>query len=387
MHQSEKIRILQGLNEKPNGHHEINKYDFLRKEYREYFHNTLIHYIRITFLLCILLNAIFWAWDFYRFRMQEVFYLTSVIRGGVIMPTLIFLFFYTKKIKEKAQFQNSITLFGSFIILALGVLIFINFYYGYTYAQERIIIALVAIYTLSGIEHKRCLFLSLLLTHVFIVQSYFTQIKPELFAEQLIILVLINIMGYLYTKKRDHLAQNVFLKNRLLEIYATHDPLTGLNNRNILNDLHFTEQEPLALALIDIDYFKQYNDHYGHTQGDNCLVSISQILTHHTCDNEAIKVVRYGGEELLLIFDNQSVDTINQTINAIVQDLANAKINHAKSPLDYVTISCGVIESLYQGETLKHHIDLADKLLYKAKNSGRNKTVYDFTKEQGNGAL
>ncbi|MFT5451076.1 MAG: diguanylate cyclase (GGDEF)-like protein [Enterobacterales bacterium] len=168
--------------------------------------------------------------------------------------------------------------------------------------------------------------------------------------------------------------------NRKLVTLSMVDPLTGLGNRRALEvDIMKTHaagirhRRPYSVALFDIDYFKKYNDHYGHQAGDNVL----ELVAGHFRKSirEADAVFRYGGEEFLMIMPDTNDDEALQTVQRIVDSLSELNITHVDSPLEHITTSAGIASSHHQGQRLaswRQVVELADEGLYKAKSLGRN---------------
>jgi len=169
--------------------------------------------------------------------------------------------------------------------------------------------------------------------------------------------------------------------NQALQYLATYDDLTGVKNRRCFNEYLDTEwrrlareEAPLSLIMCDIDYFKLYNDTYGHQAGDECLRQVASVL-RRSLKRPADLVARYGGEEFVVVLPNtelQGAASIAELIRAEVQGL---QIIHAKSAVsEYVTLSLGVAccipSPMAHPDTL---IAIADECLYSAKNSGRDR--------------
>ncbi len=165
---------------------------------------------------------------------------------------------------------------------------------------------------------------------------------------------------------------------KLLNLSKT-DGLTGIANRRCFDDFLNNEwarairnQSPISLLIFDIDRFKQYNDVYGHVKGDECLKLITraaQKLIHRPCD----LIARYGGEEFAVVLpDTTNTETIAEHLRIEILKLA---IPHKGSDInEFISISVGCCTVFpKKGAIAKHLIELTDKALYQAKNSGRDK--------------
>lgn len=158
------------------------------------------------------------------------------------------------------------------------------------------------------------------------------------------------------------------------------DPLTGLANRRSL-DTYITEEwqrgmrfsRPIAVIMIDIDFFKNYNDTLGHSAGDDCLRRISSILKVEVSRSSDF-VARYGGEEFLCLCPETDHEGAASVADKLLQAIAASNISHPTSSIaDHVTVSIGTAVIIPSIESKPQNlIELADARLYKAKNSGRN---------------
>ena len=171
--------------------------------------------------------------------------------------------------------------------------------------------------------------------------------------------------------------------NERLHALSMEDALLGIGNRRAMEvDLEHTHavmrryKHPYAVALIDIDHFKLYNDHYGHLEGDACLQQVSQLLEQTI--RESDRLYRYGGEEFLLVLPDTDQGGAMVLARRLVENLYDAAMPHCKSPWNVVTISVGIAAcSITHGETgsWKDVVECADKSLYGAKSSGRNQVA------------
>lgn len=166
-----------------------------------------------------------------------------------------------------------------------------------------------------------------------------------------------------------------------LQRQTLEDPLTGAANRRCLNDalekacLQATRSgEPLSLAMFDVDHFKAYNDRNGHLAGDMALMAVVDIMTA-SARRPYDLVARYGGEEFVLMLPG--VDQPEVVIDTIRAELAARAIPHPASPTGpHLTISCGCIVASELADVLPSSLlEHCDRLMYRAKEEGRNRTV------------
>lgn len=168
--------------------------------------------------------------------------------------------------------------------------------------------------------------------------------------------------------------------NRKLVTLSMVDSLTGLGNRRAMEvdiiRIHaacIRHHRPYVVVLFDIDYFKNYNDHYGHQAGDNIL----QMIANHflKCVRESDSIYRYGGEEFLMIMPETTEEEAMVPIQRVIEGLASIEMPHVKSPFSYITTSAGIAGSCHKGQRLSNWrkvVELADDGLYTAKDAGRN---------------
>lgn len=172
--------------------------------------------------------------------------------------------------------------------------------------------------------------------------------------------------------------------NQELERLATLDSLTKLANRRRLDEYlqrewrrALREQIPLSLILCDIDYFKPYNDTYGHQAGDDCLQQVAEAI-NHAASRPGDLAARYGGEEFTVILPNTPGEGAMRVAYLIQNHLQSLKLIHPNSEVNpYVTLSMGVSSTIPtttgSPDTL---IQMADRALYEAKEQGRNRIIF-----------
>ncbi|MBG0789502.1 MAG: diguanylate cyclase [Desulfovibrionaceae bacterium] len=169
---------------------------------------------------------------------------------------------------------------------------------------------------------------------------------------------------------------------RQLERMSNLDGLTSLANRRCFDDTlvrewvrNGREDLPLGLLMIDIDYFKQYNDALGHVDGDACLRTVAEAISRAT-RRPADLVARYGGEEFAIILPSTDFAGAKAVADNIHANLAEVHLDHPNSQIgNAVTVSIGVASGVPScGTTPEHLLNAADRALYQAKQSGRNRT-------------
>ncbi|MGK7955794.1 MAG: diguanylate cyclase [Crocosphaera sp.] len=173
------------------------------------------------------------------------------------------------------------------------------------------------------------------------------------------------------------------------QIFALFDELTQIPNRRYFN--RYLQQEwrrcqrnnyPMSLLLCDLDYFKSYNDYYGHQQGDYCLRQVALVI-QETLKRSGDMVFRYGGEEFAIVLPNTATEGAEFIAQQIIQKIQQQQIVHSPSPVSsYVSISLGIAVTLnstvLSSETL---FQMADMALYRAKATGRNRYCLETVSE------
>jgi diguanylate cyclase (GGDEF)-like protein len=161
---------------------------------------------------------------------------------------------------------------------------------------------------------------------------------------------------------------------------ANQDGLTGLANRRYLNQILGQEikraarvKQPLTLIMIDIDYFKRYNDHYGHLAGDEVLQRVAKLLKA-AVNRAGDMVARYGGEEFCIVLPNTEAAGGMEIAEGLRKTVLDAKISHMHGGVSpWVTISLGVSGTVpTEADSVESVIQRADAALYQAKANGRN---------------
>jgi diguanylate cyclase (GGDEF)-like protein/PAS domain S-box-containing protein len=192
------------------------------------------------------------------------------------------------------------------------------------------------------------------------------------------------LVGFMFDiSERKITEQKLLDLQKELEALSFKDGLTGVANRRMFDsvmDMEWSNArrsgQPLSLLMLDIDYFKQYNDHYGHVQGDQCLKKIGQVLTAAATRSRDF-VARFGGEEFVLVLPETDAESAAKIAERCRSLLFKEQIPHENSPVSHilsVSIGVGTVVPTHADE-LVAFIEAVDRRLYQAKNNGRNRIV------------
>ncbi|MBD3896328.1 GGDEF domain-containing protein [Halomonas sp. ML-15] len=211
-----------------------------------------------------------------------------------------------------------------------------------------------------------------------------------LFASNVVFTLLANFrleaserQSYLLLLRKQLRANAAQAEYQALTKISITDPLTGVANRrhfdNVLAqrwEAAIAKQAMVGMLVIDIDYFKFYNDRYGHLQGDNCLRQVALEIQQHVRQEDDL-VVRYGGEEFVVLLPNASVSSTYQATERVrqgIEALGLPNEDAPNSPVVTVSIGAAVIRPVH-GMAPSALILHADEALYQAKRAGRNRSV------------
>lgn len=281
--------------------------------------------------------------------------------------------FIVSLIFEKKQYPAGISLY-LFAFLSFGlVLAFECFNKGISGILFQALIIVVPLFFYVKVD--RCISLVTFVTILYCVLVSIFKEKSllilELFKTIISYFISIFVFAYINDLKFNNLDANNKLKKQ-----AGLDELTKLPNRRTFN-LFMAENEDkfsddnvdVSAIMMDIDWFKFYNDTYGHIQGDVCLEKIANVLNNIAKKN-GIFIARFGGEEFVSYIIGKSVEEVDEICKSIVNGVAKLNLKHEKSPFGHVTISAG-----YATKKLNHLsnsiqlLNSADEALYMAKSS------------------
>ncbi|MDH5785719.1 MAG: diguanylate cyclase, partial [Chromatiales bacterium] len=185
------------------------------------------------------------------------------------------------------------------------------------------------------------------------------------------------LVGFFYWQAGT-LGKRIEDDEKMLRKLATHDGLTGLYSRRMFHQLLERDllnasrfNHPLSLLMIDIDFFKKVNDHYGHIAGDKVLMELSRRIDRTV--REVDHACRYGGEEIAVILPETDIDGATILVERLLTTVSGKSFRIDDTTAIPLTVSIGVASFPQHGETDIMLISMADRALYKAKRCGRNR--------------
>lgn len=357
--------------------------DDLEVEFQEQYIDQLLTRIRPSLWIGIVAFAAFGLWDLLSLP-TEVTRWTIPIRFFVIYPV----FFLTWFVSSRASYRRYLNafVFSSVLVAGLGIvaIVFVARVYQAPLPWEGVLLLTMAAYLLTGLLFYRAFFCSLLVFFAYVLSELVAGYTPAILVSNAIFLIFANIIGMCgsYTLERN--IRINYLKTKLLEELADRDGLTGIYNRRMFNVYleriwaqALREKKSLALALVDVDYFKPFNDFYGHLLGDECLKKVAKALrlvARRPLDFAA----RYGGEEFVLVRYHPTLESVHEFAEDILRAVSALQIKHESSSVaSYVTVSVGLTFVFpTEEQTLEQFVQTADEALYQAKSQGRNQFVF-----------
>ena len=196
--------------------------------------------------------------------------------------------------------------------------------------------------------------------------------------------------AYIKMKLATSELDNLNKKIKEKDVLASREPLTGLLNRTALlkvasdfMDIASKKKQKVGAIFIDIDYFKECNDTYGHTKGDEIIKLVADICKKE--ENENIRFARYGGDEFFGITHGLKDEAVIEIAKRICDIIRQKAIPNEHSPYKQITLSVGVINVNVKEntETIIDMVKFSDKAMYHAKNDGKN-TIYLLDHQDGN---
>ncbi len=246
-----------------------------------------------------------------------------------------------------------------------------------------LVLTVIFIYFMGGLIFYHALAANVIITLAYLAGGSALQLPDREFGYNTLAIVAVNLFCASVVYMHEKTSRMRFLEAALLREMVARDGLTGIQNRRMF-DQHIQlvwqqavrETQRVAVLLVDIDCFKDYNDRYGHQAGDECLRAVAVTLSQ--CARRPLDfVARYGGEEFAVVLYEASREYVAEVLTRIQRSIAELNIPHDASRVaSRLTVSIGAAFIL-PGASRTHEglIQLADEALYSAKEQGRNRVV------------
>lgn len=316
------------------------------------------HVLNPTFISIILFSIVELLYRFIKGKYKELSKYLILIAGTLFVYILVYVHHSVSVIYVLFIFpimlsvyygSKKITLF-SFVLNLLSYLLIVFFYLPTT--------------SIKNTNHNTtsiCTTIAIIISSVLLVYSYINRSHE-----------IINTFIGMYKS-----GQELTLKNFVMEFNSKIEPVTGLYNHKTFYEYleQLIEQSesfqfPLSLAVLDIDNFKRINDTYGHSLGDDVIHTLAEIIKNNIGSDDY--AARYGGEEFAIIFTDKDKHAAFEMIEVIRRNFNNEIINGMSTEKFSISIGISEVSEGISKETLFNN---ADKALYDAKKSGKNKTV------------
>jgi diguanylate cyclase (GGDEF)-like protein len=312
--------------------------------------------------------------------------LSDVLRVGVILPALSLIVCAT----FLSSLQHYYTRIVAISVALLGFVVIYNGQVGAAGGSAYLAIGLILVILyvfyvclFPGLLFRISISIGISLVIAYFAFGFAMGVSSVQLSYSTAMLVAAVMLSGLASYNLEYVLRISFLETRLLNELAERDGLTGLYNRRMFDDLmrriwrqSRRDSMPLEIVLIDIDFFKIYNDVYGHQAGDDCLRKVAKCIAE-SAKRPFDFAARYGGEEFVLMLYDLPREHARTIPEQIRLDIMNLDIPHKGSTVaDVVTVSIGVaLASPGMGRSLAGTIQIADESLYEAKLAGRNRLI------------
>lgn len=343
--------------------------------------NNLYRILLSTFFLCILgvIHCLFFLFAKNNGTKEIIFLITSIM---MILVNIVVHHISKKLLTQPVSQKRKRRFIFTFCVITLLFSISFSFLNPYHLKYLYIFLTYIGFVLIPMLNLKESFLLLCIPTALYTFITFYYQLPTRNFLElglYFVIAIVISQNFYINEKSNLKKTKELILLNEELKTQAETDSLTGLYNRYGLKRIaqekiieNCKKNHEFTVMMIDVDYFKHYNDTYGHPTGDTTLKDIAMILQKNAsmCD----VVARFGGEEFVIFSSNMNEIQAIELGQQLLKEVRNKKIRNGKGKdYPYVTISIGITT-----DTVKCHSDImtliekADEQLYYAKEKGRN---------------
>ena len=307
----------------------------------------------------------------------------SMIHMFLIIPTLLIGLATTFSPKRHRIYPPVAVIGSSVLGLGVAAIQIMATLGGVSILFPCLMLTIIFIYFMGGLIFYHAMAANAIVMLVYLAVGTALQLPGHEFAYDALAMVAANLFGASVVYMHEKSSRVRFLEACLLREMVARDGLTGIQNRRMF-DQHIQrvwqqavrDEERVAVLLVDIDCFKDYNDRYGHQAGDECLRAVAVSLSQ--CARRPLDfVARYGGEEFAVVLYEASREYVAEVLTRIQRSIAELNIPHEASRVaSRLTVSVGAALILpNSNRTHEGLIQLADEALYGAKEQGRNRVV------------
>jgi diguanylate cyclase (GGDEF)-like protein len=365
------------------GYRDLHFSGLLEKEFRQGFAAQNLMRGRVSGLMAFGMVVALTIID-YLFGAQPGAEVLNVLRTFVLGPIIALILLATFYTPLKRYYMEIASVGVTIVGLVAIYMSLVASLAGASYVLAGVVLVVLAACLFVGLLFHVAVAISICLSVAYLIIGLFMELPSSLLLYSTAILATAAVIGSLSAYNLEFALRTNFLETRILNELAERDGLTGLYNRRIFDDLmrrvwRQARREKVMLQIIffDIDYFKVYNDLYGHQAGDDCLKKIAARIAD-SAKRPFDFCARYGGEEFVLVLYGPPGDYARTVPEQIRQGIRDLAIPNEGSGIDnVVTVSVGVSTlDPSAGRSLTGAIQTADEALYEAKQAGRNRVVF-----------
>jgi diguanylate cyclase (GGDEF)-like protein len=310
-------------------------------------------------------------------------YIPSRLNWFVTEPLLLLTLAATFASRRERLFQILAAVTATICGVSQVVILGVAMTAGLGFLIPALMLIILYCYLMCGLAFYAALAANAIILLGYLAAAWVFMAPGDHFRLGLLAILCANLVGAMILAMQERTARLRFLEAALLREMVVRDGLTGIHNRRMFDqhlqlawNMAVREGKSVALLLVDIDFFKHYNDRYGHQAGDDCLRIVAGALQQ--CARRPMDfVARYGGEEFSIVLYDADSDYVTDVLARVQRLIAELNIPHEASPYAgrlTVSVGAGHVEPKAQRSSIGL-IQLADEALYSAKDQGRNRIV------------
>jgi diguanylate cyclase (GGDEF)-like protein len=356
--------------------------DELEEEFRRTHFDASLAHIRVNLSLAIVMTVAFAAMDAALLG-RELNRIPSMLQWLLVTPVLLISLGASFSRNSQRIFPPLALIAATILGLSVAAIEILATLGGVSFLFPYLLITAIFIYFMGGLLFYRALAVNGIVLFAYLAVGISLQLPGREFGYNALAFAAVNVVCAWIVYMHEKTSRRSFLEEALLQEMVARDGLTGIHNRRMF-DQHIQRvwqqgmraRQRIAVLLLDIDCFKDYNDRYGHQAGDECLRAVALCLSQ--CARRPLDfVARYGGEEFAVVLYDASREYAAAVLTRIQRSVAELNISHEASTVaTRLTVSIGAAFVLPGSErTYEGLVQLADEALYSAKEQGRNRVV------------